>query len=174
MSPTVVAAVTAMLVSLPTAGWADPAGPSAPAPTAPSTAPDYFGRARNQIVVQAPAQRSPAQRWLLRGLVGGGVVLAGVGAYFNLDSRAAAADVSADTPTNLPWGPSQVELVDRAERSGHLAIAGYATGAAALVAAAVIAWRTDPGPGRAVVVGAVRPRADLVPGGATVGVTCGF
>jgi hypothetical protein len=122
------------------------AAPSASADAGNAPTGDYFARgaSTNEVVVRTPGARTPAQRRLIAGVLGGAAALGGLGLYFHLDGKRAADRVSADAETDVVWSRALQADYDHAERYRDLAIVSYALGGAALVAAAVIVLRTAP------------------------------
>ena len=110
---------------------------------------DYFGdgsiATAAPIAYRAPRHRTRDQKIVIGSLALGGVVVAGIGAHFNLDARAAAARVSADSPPGRAWSAADQDDLDRAASSSTWAITGYAVGGGLLIGALIALWRTDPG-----------------------------
>jgi hypothetical protein len=135
--------------------------------------PDYF--ARGAAARAVPRERTQHQWVIVGGLAGGALVLGGIGAYFNLDSRDAANRVSASLPTGEPWDASHQAIADQATSSGHTAIFCYGVGGALLVGAFVAFLTTGTTTTEPTVRAATRAPL-LVPtaGGAVVGGTWSF
>jgi hypothetical protein len=123
---------------------------------------DYFrpGNDTGAVTMRREKSRTPQQRWLIAGLVGGTALTTGLGILFHLDSRAAANRVSADTPTETRWSPADADDYERAGRSGAIAIAAYSIGALLAAAAVVVVIRTEPGTEE---VDLRKPRAFVAP-----------
>jgi hypothetical protein len=101
--------------------------------------------ADRDIVIETPNERSTNTKILLGVVAGAGVVAGGLGAYWHLDSRSAAADVSAGKFTGEAWTSEDVALADQADRSGSRAAVAYGIGGALLIGAAIAFIVTDPG-----------------------------
>ena len=114
---------------------------------APARGEDYFGAAAEPMTFDVDRPRSRENMILIGSLLGGAVVFGGVGLLFHLHSRNQADEVSADTGDHT--GLVYTEAVDAtrrdAERSGKLAIGGYAVGGGFLIATLVVYIVTDPG-----------------------------
>lgn len=101
-------------------------------------------RADKDIVIEIPGERTMEQKILVGSLAGAGALAGAIGAYFHLDSRDAANEVSSDTYTGHAWTAEDESLVDRADRSRTRAIVGYSVGGALLIGAIVAFIVTDP------------------------------
>jgi len=101
-------------------------------------------RADKDIVIEVPGERTMDNKLLLGGLAGAGFLVGAVGAYFHLDSRSAANDVSSAKYTGHAWTSEDEALVDRADRSKTRAIVGYSVGGALLIGAVVAFIVTEP------------------------------
>ena len=157
-----------------------PARTAEPPPTvnAPG-APDPDGGAdfrpvpmRKDIVITVDGDRSAPNIALLAGIAGAGVLLSGLGLYYNLDSRNAAAEVSPKHPTNTPWTQAQVDEVDRAHSSGIKAGVFYGLGGAVIIGAIVTYIVTQPKSETTVIhphYAGVQPLIAPTPTGAMVG-----
>jgi hypothetical protein len=87
-----------------------------------------------------PGDRTLRQELTIYGLLGGAAVALGAGAWFHLDSRDAAREVSRRNDRGIEtWTPAHQAVHDRAGTSGVKAIVGYSL-AAALAAGALVAW----------------------------------
>jgi hypothetical protein len=127
---------------------------------------DYFAKQppSSSVKVRRSKSRTNAQAAAIWGLVGGGLVLGGTGAWFHLDSRDAADEVSANDPRLIgTWTPELQSTYDRAGSSGDKAIVFYSAGALELAGALVVAILTHPGdeevvitPGQASLAGGFR------------------
>lgn len=126
--------------------------------------------AAEDIVIETPGERSSTTKAMLAGVLGASVLLGGLGAYWHLDSRSAADDVSASKFTGHAWTADDMELADRADRSKTRAIVAYGVGGALLVGAAIAFIVTDP-PSETVVIRPTGPTPTVAPtpGGAVLG-----
>src|SRR5262245_52535927 len=98
----------------------------------------YFAPPKGRdIVITSRDDRSTENITLLAVLGAAGVVSGGLGLYFNLDARKAAADVSADRFTGEVWTAERDATYDRANRSSMLAGVFYGIGGALLVGTAI-------------------------------------
>ena len=153
------------------ADTAAPAPVPAPAPAPAAGAPDYFAKKpHGAVVVRRKRERCRADRMLIWGLLGGATVTAAAGVYFHLDSRSAADEVSARTPTNLRWSDELADTYDRGQRSGTLAKVSYGLAGALAIGTLVAVWLTDPGEEMV----ELRVGATATPDGATVGAAWAF
>jgi len=121
--------------------------------------PDYFKNANDgsAIKLRREKSRTPAQKLAIGGLLLGAAISIGVGVYYNLDSREAANEVSAnDDLTGETWTPALQDTYDRAGDSGTIAMVGYALGAMFLGGAIFAAWQTQPGEEQVTIVLAPR------------------
>jgi hypothetical protein len=127
------------------------------------------------IVITTPGERSRRNAIEIGSVAAASVLFGGLGVYFNLDSRDAAASVSAHSFTHLPWTQSRQDAVDRAASSGTKAEVFYAVGGALLIGAVVALLITDPKPETTVIhphrseQHAPTPTVTPTPGGATLG-----
>lgn len=131
---------------------------------------DYFGDHANdgsQIKLKRERSRTTSQKLLIGGLLVGATAAIGFGAYYHLDSRDAAKEVSSNGDlTGETWTAEHQATYDRAGSSGTLAIVGYVVGAAFLGGVIAAAWQTRPVEEEVLVTGlGVAP----VHGGAMVG-----
>ncbi len=153
---------------------AEAAGPpSTVAPRDPDDATDYRPQPmKRDIVIKVDRDRDGKNIAVLAGLAGLGAVLGGVGLYYNLDSRDAAAAVSPRHPTNQPWTAAQQADYDRAHSSGVKAGVFYGLGGALVIAAVVTMIATAPGSETTV----IHPHYAIAPtpGGAVVGKVWSF
>jgi hypothetical protein len=135
-------------------------------------------RADNRdIVIKSQGERSGKTVAVLAGLAGAGVLLGGIGVYFNLDSRDAADSVSQHRFVHAPWDATRQAAYDRAASSGTDAKIAYGIGGALLVGAIIGYIVTEPATETTVIHprGWVTPTASLTPGGgAMVGGTWSF
>lgn len=120
---------------------------------------------RKEIVVMVPGARSRTNKLVIGSLAVTGGLLGALGAYFNVDARSAADEVSASTFTGRSWTAERDAKVDRAERSSDRAAILYGIGGALVVAAAVTFIVTEPESKREV----LRPHVAVGPDGAVVG-----
>jgi len=139
--------------------------PELPA-TPPSATIDPPQPVTKDIVITVERDRSTRNKLFVGGLAGLGAIFGGVGLYYNLDSRDAAALVSPKRPTGQPWGPEQQRDFDRAHSSGVKAGVFYGIGGALLVASFVTLVVTDPGTDTTV----IHPQTTIAPtrGGAFI------
>jgi hypothetical protein len=134
--------------------------------------PDYFSTHPETITVRAQRSRTRAQRLVIGSLLGGAGLFAGAAIYFHLDSRRIASDLSADTPQNQRWSDELDAKYDRGQLVGKLSITSYVVSAGLIAGAIVAIITTDPGTELVEIQGKpVKPTAQVVPGGATVGAT---
>jgi hypothetical protein len=144
---------------------------AAPAPAPATGAPDYFAKKpHGAILVRRKRERCRADRMLIGGLLAGAAVTTAAGVYFHLDSRSAADEVSARTPTNRRWSEELDDIYDRGQRSGTLAKVSYGLAGALAVGTLVAVWLTDPGEEMV----ELRVGATATPDGATVGAAWAF
>jgi hypothetical protein len=122
------------------------------------------------IVVTTPGERTTKNIAILASVAGAGVLLGGIGVYYNLDSRSAANDVSAHRSLSVPWTSDRQATYDRAHDSGVKAGIFYGVGGALLVGAAVALIVTQPKDETTV----IHPHIEGGPGGATLGGTWSF
>jgi hypothetical protein len=154
------------------AGVAAPAtGRADPAPAAAQT--DYFAAPTHTgtLTYRKPRSRTGTQRLVIAGLAAATVIAGGIGVGYNLDSRSAADEVSADDElTGKTWTADREATYQRAGSSGDIAVVAYIT-AAVFAGATATAWLlTDPGDEVMTVPStAARPVVAPVAGGALVG-----
>ena len=136
--------------------------PTAP-PTAPATSPDaipYTPPPSRDIVISAPGERT-TKNWLTLGAIAGaGLLVGGVGLYYNLDARDASNQVTAQTAidplsgshgSGRTWSAADQALVDRANSSSTKMEVFYAIGGADVTAAIVMYFVTEPPEQRSVI-----------------------
>jgi hypothetical protein len=129
----------------------------------------YFAHSGDASTVKyrQDKKRSPKNRALIYGLLGGAALGLGVGIYFHLDSHDAASELS-DVHTSSPllWTDDRQATYDRAGSSGTIAIVGYSVSAVCAIGAILTAVLTHPGQE----VKDVRPTTSITPthGGAMV------
>jgi hypothetical protein len=122
------------------------------------------------IVVTTPGERTTSNLIMLASIAGAGVLFGGLGVYFNLDSRDAANQVTADAPTAKPWTAADQSAFDRAHSSRTGAIICYSIGGAALIGAVVALIVTEPKEERSVIhPHAATPTIVPTQGGAMLG-----
>jgi hypothetical protein len=139
-----------------------------PATPEPGT-PDYDGPmfkapAAKDYVVETPEERSTMNIVAIASVAGGGVLIGGLGVYFNLDSKTQSDKVSVGVPTGRPWTATDQAAVDQASSDRTKAIIFYSLGGAAIIGAAVALIVTDPGSTKTV----IHPHTAIapLPGGA--------
>jgi hypothetical protein len=96
------------------------------------------------IVITTPGERTTKNKAVLGGVAGAGVLAGAIGLLFNLDSRSAAAEVSAHNFTHEPWTQARQDAYDRASSAGTKAAIVYGVGGALLVGAVVAYLVTEP------------------------------
>jgi hypothetical protein len=108
---------------------------------------DYFAAQpkTDEVKITTARSRTPRQRLLIGGLLGGAVASAGIGLYFHLDGRSASEEVTALNPTHEVWTRERQDRYDHAKSARVGAIIGYTGGGLLLAAAAVVFYLTDPG-----------------------------
>jgi hypothetical protein len=143
----------------------EPAAPAAESPTSYDRPVFQQRTRRKEIVVMVPGERSRTNKVVLGSMAVVGGIAGLIGAYYHLDSRSAALDVSATTPTGRAWTAERAALVQRADRSGDRAAVAYGIGGALIIAAAVAFIVTDPPTEREV----LRPHVSLARGEAVFG-----
>jgi hypothetical protein len=165
---------------------ATPAAPAGPAPlpvseptvtppgVVPAHAPADMTDSRPQpmkqdIVVTTERDRDGKNIAQLASIAGAGVVLAGVGVYYNLDSRDAAEAVSPRMATGAAWTAARQADYDRAHDSGVKAGIFYGLGGAALITATVMFIVTAPGSETTVIHPHYTPMVAPTQGGAVLG-----
>jgi hypothetical protein len=124
-----------------------PPGPPpapAPAPEDPDVRPFRPAPMRKDIVITVDGDRTRDNKLMIAGIAAGGVLLAGIGLYYNLDSRDAATAVSPKHAINSPWSADDQANYDRAHSSGVKAGVFYGLGGAVLIGAAVAYMVTAP------------------------------
>jgi len=117
------------------------------------------------IVVATPGERSSHNLQFVAGLTGVGLVLTGLGAFYNLDSRSASNAVTAVTPTGQPWTAGDQADYDEAHRLARDAAIYYTLGGIVLVSALVTWIATAPDDQYVTVQPTIAP----APGGAVLG-----
>lgn len=146
--------------------------PAGPATIAPATAAPDAPTGPRDIVILTPGSRSRNTDILLASVAGAAVILGGVGVYWNLDANTAANNVSATTPTGLPWTAAEQHEYDRAHDSSIKAGVFYGIGGALLVGAIVGFIATAPTPHKDVIhprMAHVEPTLAPTPNGAVLG-----
>jgi hypothetical protein len=122
------------------------------------------------IVVTTEGARSPKNIAILASIAGAGALLGGVGVYFNLQSRSAADDVSANSATSTPWTAARQATYNSAHDDGVKAGIFYGIGGALIVGAVVGLILTVPKEETTV----IHPHINVQPGGATLGGSWSF
>jgi hypothetical protein len=108
---------------------------------------DYFATSgdASTVKVRHEKSRTPGQKALIYGLLGGAGIGLGVGIYFHVDSHAAANEVSEDNGAPTIWNDRRQDIYDRAHSSGTTAIVGYSVCGALAIGAVVASVLTRPG-----------------------------
>lgn len=125
--------------------------------------------ADHPITVTTPGERSSQNIQFLAGLAGAGVVLVGLGVFYNLDSRSSANAVSAGDPTGQPWTSGDQADYDHTHQLAVRAGVCYGIGGAVLVGALVTWILTAPSDQVTVIQPHVTPTVTPAPGGALLG-----
>lgn len=128
-----------------------------------------FAAADRDIVIETPKERSTSTKILLGAVAGAGVLASGLGAYWHLDSRSAAEDVSAGKFTGEAWTSEDIARAEQADRSKARATIAYGIGGALLIGAAIAFIVTDPGHETTVITPNRTPTVAPTPGGAVFG-----
>lgn len=126
-----------------------------------------------EIVIEVPGLRTPQQKIVLGSLFAAGVVGSALGAYFHLDSRSKANDLSQGIFGGRTWTPDRQEQYDDGQTSKTRAIVGYTVGGLFVIGGIVALIVTEPKSEQAV----IRPRhagITPVPGGAVAGAGWSF
>ena len=143
----------------------EPAGPTEPQ-GAPGDSPALRTSMRHKdIVVTTPGERSAKNIAILAGIAGAGALFGGIGVYFNLDSKSAADEVSANRPMSVPWTAERQATYDRAHDSGVKAEVFYGIGGALVLGAVVGLIVTAPKSETTV----IHPHVAVGPEGASIG-----
>jgi hypothetical protein len=124
----------------------------------------------HDIVVTTEGQRSTKNIAILASVAGAGALLGGIGAYFNVQSRSSANDVSASSPTSTPWTAARQATYDNAHDEGVKAGIFYGIGGALLIGAVVGLIVTVPKSETTT----IHPHVNVQPGGATLGGSWSF
>jgi hypothetical protein len=125
--------------------------------------------ADHPITVTSPGERSSSNIQFLAGLAGAGLVLVGVGVFYNLDSRDSANAISESGPTGQPWTTGDQGDYDQNHDQKVRAAVFYSIGGAALVGALVTWILTAPADQVTVIQPHVTPTVTPAPGGALLG-----
>jgi hypothetical protein len=135
-----------------------------------SAAPREVAIRHRDIVVTTPGERTTKNMAILASIAGAGVLLGGVGLYFNLDAKSASDEVSTHHATALPWTPERQATYDRAHDSSVKAGIFYGVGGAMLLGAAIAFIVTQPKDETTV----IHPHIEVGPGGTTLGGSWSF
>lgn len=115
---------------------------------APATADDYFKDtpSSTSVEVRYPKQRTLGQRLTIYGLLGGGAIFAGLGAWSHVESRdkSKELEIAAVDPEET-WTQDRQDLYDDAVQARSIAAVSYVLSAGFLAGAAVAAYLTRPG-----------------------------
>jgi hypothetical protein len=125
--------------------------------------------ADHPITVTTPGERSSQNIQFLAGLTGAGLVLVGLGVFYNLDSRSSANAVSAGDPTGQPWTSGDQADFDHTHQLAVRAGVCYGIGGAVLIGALVTWILTAPSDQVTVIQPHVTPTVTPAPGGALLG-----
>ena len=101
---------------------------------------------RKDIHITVEGDRSHENKLELAGIAAAGVLLGGIGVYYNFDSKDAADSISPKHATNTPWTADDQATYDRAHSSAIKAGVFYGLGGAVLIGAAVMYIITTPKP----------------------------
>jgi len=96
------------------------------------------------IVIHTSGERTTNNIITLWSVAGAGVLIGGIGLYYNLDARSASNDVNAVSQAHLPWTPQLQAKYDQAHDSSTKAAVFYSIGGAVVVGAVVAAILTQP------------------------------
>jgi len=121
------------------------------------------------IVITTPGDRSTDNIEFVVGLTGVGLVLTGLGVFYNFDSRSASNAVNAVMPTGQPWTTGDQIDYDDAHRYAHDAAIFYSLGGAVLIGALVTWIATAPDDHTVVIRPHAAPTIAPTPGGAVLG-----
>jgi hypothetical protein len=128
---------------------------------------DYFEKSNESstVKIRQDNHRTTGQRIAIYSLLGAGAIGLGLGLYWHVDSRNAAHEIESVGTQHLGiWNDERMDIYDRGQRSGTLAIVSYSLSAASLAAAMVVTYLTRPGDHLA----AMRPAVSPTQGGAIV------
>ena len=142
-----------------------PAGPTQAQGAPGDTAALRTSLNHKDIIVTTPGERSAKNIAILASVAGAGVLLGGIGLYYNLDSKSASDDVSAHRPVEIPWTPARQATYDRAHDSAVKAEVFYGLGGALLLGAVVGLIVTVPKSETTV----IHPHLAVGPDGASIG-----
>ena len=121
------------------------------------------------IVVTTPGERSSHNLQFIAGLTGVGLVLTGLGAFYNLDSRSESNRLTAEAPTGQPWTAGDQAEYDDAHRLARDAVICYSLGGLVLISALVSWIATAPDDQYVTVQPHAQPTLTPTPGGALLG-----
>ena len=108
---------------------------------------DYFGndRPKDRVEYRVPGERTPRQKAVVYSLLGATAVSTAVGVGFHLNSDSIAKDLEAvGRHTGGTWTAAREDRRRDGERSGTVAIVGYAAAAGFLVATLTALYLTAP------------------------------
>jgi hypothetical protein len=125
--------------------------------------------ADHPITVTTPGERSSRNIQFIAGLAGAGLVLVGVGVFYNLDSRDSANAITASGATGQPWSGGDQADYDQNHDQRVRAAVFYSIGGAALIAALATWIFTAPADQVTVIQPHVTPTVTPAPGGALLG-----
>lgn len=114
-----------------------------------------------EIVIEVPGIRSRQTKIVLGALLAAGAIGGGLGAYFHLESRSAANDVSQAVFNGQTWTADRQRRFEDGESAKSRAAVGYAIGGAFVIGAIVTLIVTEPKSEQAV----LRPRHAGTPQG---------
>ncbi|CAN5176717.1 hypothetical protein BH11MYX1_BH11MYX1_04290 [soil metagenome] len=143
--------------------------PPGATPAQPADMAAYLPPPKRAIVITIDRDREGKNIALLASIAGAGAILAGVGVYYNLDSKDAADAVSPTMATGAAWTAARQADYDRAHDSGVKAGIFYALGGAALITATVMFIVTAPGSETTVIHPHYTPTVAPTQGGAVLG-----
>jgi hypothetical protein len=109
--------------------------------------PDYFKRESDEekVTFRVAKKRSTENKIVLGAMAGTAVLGGALGLIFHLRYSGKSGDVEASSSTGQTWSEELQDTYDSAITSRNVAVAGYAVGGAATIAAVVYFVLTDPG-----------------------------